>query len=157
MILQEKMNQVLNPNTVLEMRRPIRTSREKVFDAWTDPNQLKEWFAVSEGFTTPIAEVELKVGGKYRLGMKAPGDNPLLVVGGVYQEIVHPEKLVFTWRWENDDPNEPETLVTVEFFENNGVTDVMLKHELFSDVAQRDKHGEGWQGCLNKLELLLNK
>jgi uncharacterized protein YndB with AHSA1/START domain len=151
------MNQVLNPNTVLEMRRPIRASREKVFDAWTDPQQLKEWFAVSEGFATPIAEVDLKVGGRYRLGMKAPGDNPLLVVGGIYREIVRPERLVFTWRWESGDPLEPETLVTVEFLEHHGITEVILKHELFTGMPQRDKHGEGWAGCLDNLERLIDR
>jgi uncharacterized protein YndB with AHSA1/START domain len=147
----------MNPATVLEMNRAIRTSREKVFEAWTNPAQLQKWFAVSEGFTTPIAEVDLKVGGRYRLGMKAPGDNPLLVVGGVYQEIVHHERLIFTWRWESGDRDEPETLVTVEFQEHEGVTNVMLKHELFSDVAQRDKHGEGWAGCFDGLERLINR
>lgn len=150
------MNLAPNPATVLNLKRSIRTSREKVFDAWTNPDQLKKWFAVSEGFTTLIAEVDLQVGGRYRLGMKAPGDNPLLVVGGVYQEIVHPGRLVFTWQWESADPNEPETLVTVEFLEANGVTEVQLTHELFTDIAQRDKHGEGWMGCINKLENLLN-
>ena len=149
-------NPLPNPAAVLEMRRPIRTSREKLFDAWTNPAQLKKWFAVAEGFTTPIAEVDLKVGGRYRLGMKAPGDNPLLIVGGVYREIVHPARLVFTWQWESADLNEPETLVTVEFHEHEGVTDVRLKHELFTEVALRDKHGEGWAGCLNHLERLFN-
>lgn len=148
------MNAMLNPESVLEMRRQIRTTREKAFEAWTNPNQLKQWFAVAEGFTTPLAEIELKVGGRYRLGMKAAGDNPLLVVGGIYKEIVHPERLVFTWQWENGDPDEPETLVTVEFREQNGLTDIWLKHELFMDVPSRDKHGEGWMGCLNKLERL---
>lgn len=147
----------LNPNTVLEMRRTIRTSREKAFAAWTNPDQLRQWFAVAEGFTTPIAEVDLKVGGRYRLGMKPPGDNPLLIVGGVYQEIMPPERLVFTWQWESADPNEPETLVTVEFYEDAGGTEVVLKHERFTDVAQRDKHGEGWAGCLKNLERLLER
>jgi uncharacterized protein YndB with AHSA1/START domain len=147
----------VNPVTVLEMNRTIRTSREKVFEAWTNPAQLQKWFAVSEGFTTPIAEVDLKVGGRYRLGMKAPGDNPLLVVSGVYQEIVPHERLMFTWRWESGERDEPETLVTVEFQEHEGVTNVMLKHELFSDVAQRDKHGEGWAGCFDGLERLINR
>jgi len=147
---------ILNPATVLEMRRPIRTSREEVFKAWTDPTQLKQWFAVAEGFTTPIAEVDLKVGGRYRLGMKGPGDNPLLIVSGVYQEIIQPERLVFTWQWESADPHEPETLVTVEFYEHDGVTDVHLKHEMFSDATQRDKHGEGWAGCLDHLEHLFD-
>jgi len=150
-------NPTLHPATILELHRPIRTSREKVFAAWTDPAQLRKWFAVSDGFTTPIAEVDLKVGGRYRLGMKAPGENPLLIVGGVYQEIVHPERLVFTWRWESADTNEPETLVTVEFLEHDDGTHVRLKHELFTNASQRDKHGEGWMGCLDNLERLINR
>jgi uncharacterized protein YndB with AHSA1/START domain len=150
-------NSSLDPDIVLETRRTIRRSREKAFQAWTDPDQLRKWFAVAEGFTTPIAEVDLKVGGKYRLGMKAPGDSPLLIVGGVYQEILSPEKLVFTWQWETANPDEPETLVTVEFYEREGATEIVLKHERFKDVLQRDKHGEGWVGCFNQLERLLER
>ena len=140
------------PAIALAIRRTIRTTREKAFQAWTKPDQLKKWFAVAEGFTTPIAEVDLQVGGRYRLGMKAPGNHPILIVGGVYQEILSPERLVFTWRWETTDPNEPETLVTVEFFEQDNLTEIVLKHELFTDFAQRDKHGEGWTGCFEHLE-----
>ena len=147
----------LNPNIVLELHRTIRTSREKAFAAWTVPGQLRQWFAVADGYTTPLAEVDLKVGGRYRLGMKPPGDNPLLIVGGVYKEIMPPERLVFTWQWESADPNEPETLVTVEFHEGAGDTEVVLKHELFTDITQRDKHGEGWAGCLDHLERLFER
>ena len=148
---------ILNSATALEMSRRIRTTRERAFEAWTNPAQLQKWFAVSEGFTTPIAEVDLKVGGRYRLGMKAPGDHPLLIVGGVDREIIQPERLVFTWRWESADPDEPETVVTVEFHEHEGVTEVWLKHELFAEIAQRDKHGEGWAGCLDGLERLFDE
>lgn len=147
----------LNPGIILEMRRTIRASREKAFEAWTDPGQLRQWFAVAEDFTTPIAEVDLRVGGRYRLGMKAPGENPLLIVGGVYREILPPERLVFTWHWESADPNEPETLVTVEFHEAAGVTEIVLRHELFTDIPQRDKHGEGWAGCLDHVQRLLER
>ena len=147
-------NPIINPDTVLEISRLIRATPEKAFRAWTDPDQLKKWFAVSEGFTTPIAEVDLQVGGRYRLGMKAPGDNPILIVGGEYQEIKPAERIVFTWRWETPDPNEPVTLVTVEFIERENATEIKLKHELFTDVASRDKHGEGWAGCFDHLERL---
>lgn len=150
-------NSAMNPATVLEMNRAFRASRQKVFDAWTNPSQLQKWFAVSDDFTTPVAEVDLKVGGRYRFGMKAPGDNPLLIVGGVYREIIYSERLVFTWRWESGDSNEPETLVTVEFLERDGFTIVTLKHELFSDPAQRDKHGEGWAGCFDNLVRLIDR
>ena len=147
----------LTPNPILEMSRTIRASREKMFEAWTDPGQLRQWFAVAEGFTTPIAELDLRVGGRYRLGMKAPGDNPLLIVGGVYREILPPERLVFTWQWESADPNEPETLVTVEFYEEAGGTQIVLTHERFTTIPQRDKHGEGWAGCLDHLQRLLEQ
>jgi uncharacterized protein YndB with AHSA1/START domain len=147
-------NPALNAPIVLETNRTIRTTREKAYRAWTDPRQLKKWFAVSEVFTTPIAEVDLKVGGRYRLGMKAPGDNPILVVGGEYQEITPPERLVFTWRWETADPNELETLVTVEFIAGDEGTEIRLKHERFTDIASRDRHGEGWAGCFDNLERL---
>ncbi|HEX6270421.1 MAG TPA: SRPBCC family protein [Anaerolineales bacterium] len=147
-------NPTPDPATILQMRRTVPVSRERVFRAWTDPAQLKKWFAVADGFTTPIADVDLQIGGRYRLGMQPPGDAPILIVGGVYQEIVFPEKLVFTWRWESPDENEPETLVTLEFVERGGVTEVVLQHELFTSEALRDKHGDGWAGCLDHLERL---
>jgi uncharacterized protein YndB with AHSA1/START domain len=87
--------------------------------------------------------------------MQPPGDDGVLIVGGVYQQIIPPEKLVFTWRWESPNTNEPETLVTVEFYEKGNQTEIILKHELFPDILQRDKHGEGWIGCMDHLERFL--
>ena len=147
-------NRILDPANVLNLRRSIPATRDRVFRAWTDPKQLKQWFAVADGYTTPIAEVDLRVGGRYRLGMKPPGDEPLLVVGGVYREVLPSQRLVFTWRWESPNEDEPETLVTVEFIEKGSATEVVLQHELFEDAAARDKHGEGWVGCLDHLERL---
>ena len=149
-------NPNLDPATVLQLRRTIPAARPRVFRAWTDPAQLKKWFAVADGFTTPIADVDLRIGGRYRLGMKPPGNDPVLIVGGVYREIMTPEKLVFTWRWESADEDEPETLVTVNFIERGNVTEVVLHHELFASEALRDKHAEGWTGCMDHLGHLLN-
>lgn len=149
-------NLTFEPATMLQINRTYRASRERVFRAWTEAEQLKKWFAVAEGFTIPIAEVDLTIGGKYRLGMQPPGDDGVLIVSGVYRQILRPEKLVFTWRWETPDADEPETLVTVEFYERNGTTEVVLRHELFTDIDHREKHREGWMGCLNQLERLIN-
>jgi len=140
--------------TSLEIRRTYAVRRDRLFRAWTRPAELAQWFAVAPGFTVPIAEVDLRVGGRYRLGMQPPGDAPLMVVGGIYREIAAPEKLIFTWRWEGSD-DEPETLVTVEFLERAGSTEMVLKHEGFSDAAARDKHRDGWVGCFTQLEGLL--
>lgn len=147
----------VNDATVLQTRRTFPARREIVFQAWTEPQALKQWFAVAEGYTTPIAEVDLRVGGRYRLGMQAPDNDDLLVAGGAYREVTPPERLVFTWRWESAAQNEPETLVTVEFHECEGATEVVLTHSLFPGAAERDMHLGGWQGCLNRLESVIHR
>ncbi len=149
-------NPIFDPAMVLQIRRTYRASRERIFRAWTESEQLRKWFAVAEGFTIPIAEVDLIVGGKYRLGMQPPGEDGILIVGGVYRQILPPEKLVFTWRWETPNADEPETLVTVEFRERDNVTEVVLRHELFTNDDAREKHRQGWEGCLNQLERLIH-
>ena len=141
----------------LNISRTFQANREKVFQAWTTATALKQWFGPTDGFTVPSAEVDLRVGGKYRIQMKAP-DGEMHTVGGVYREVAAPEKLVFTWAWEEgggcgDSGNEQpvETLVTVEFREKGQSTEVLLTHELFPTTESRDKHDEGWSGCLNRL------
>ena len=103
--------------------------------------------------------MDLKVGGKYRLGMLEPGkDNPYTCYG-IYQKVKAPEKMVFTWTREKmpgDDADftPDETLVTVEFNDKNGATEVVLTHERFPDEHMRDEHQGGWSGCLDSLERL---
>ena len=144
----------LSAATTLQVTRVFAASRERVFRAWTRPDALKKWFRVAEGYTTPIAEVDLRVGGGYRLGMQPPdGDTPL-IVWGVYREIRPPERLVFTWRWEGDSP-QLETLVTIEFRQRGDLTEVVLTHEGFADAPARDQHAGGWQGCLDRLDSAL--
>ena len=69
---------------------------------------------------------------------------------GVYRVVEPPKKLVYTWRWESE-PDAPETLVTVEFLDRGGATDLVLTHELFPNEAAKGKHEHGWTGCLDKL------
>ena len=139
--------------TTLNLKRTFGAPREKVFQAWTDPNVLKQWFHGMDDQTTPIHEIDLKVGGEYRLGMQPPdGDTPY-VAYGTYQEVQPPEKLVYTWSWEGQDPL--NTLVTVEFRDVGDATEVELTHERFPNAEERDKHNEGWGGCLDQLGKLL--
>lgn len=143
--------------TTLQISRTFQASREKVFQAWTTAEALKKWFGPTDGFTVPSADVDLRVGGKYRIQMKAP-DGEIHTVGGIYREVTAPVKLVFTWAWEEgggcgDSGSEHpvETLVTVEFREKGQNTEVLLTHELLPNTDFRDKHDEGWSGCLNRL------
>ena len=138
----------------LDLTRTFDTPREEVFRAWTEPEALKQWFAPSDAFSTPVAEVDLRVGGNYRIGMKPPDKDDLYIVGGTYQEIQPPEKLVFTLSWEQG-VDVGETLVTVEFRDLGDSTEVVLSHERFPTEESRDKHAEGWNGCLERLEKIL--
>jgi uncharacterized protein YndB with AHSA1/START domain len=134
---------------VISLTRVYAAPRERVFKAWTDTEDLKRWWGVDAGWTTPIAEVDLRPGGSYRLGMKPPDKDEVYVVAGRFLEIEQPSRLVYTWAWEAQ-PG-PETLVTVHFHDRGGSTEVALTHERFADAASRDQHAQGWTGCLNRL------
>ena len=142
----------------LQIKRTFRAARQKIFDAWTTPENLKKWFGPSDDFTTPVAKVDLRIGGRYRIQMTAPNGEDH-TVGGTYREIQAPEKLVFTWAWEagggcggSEDEQPANTLVTVEFHEQGTETEVILTHEQLPNVESREKHQEGWSGCLARLE-----
>ena len=139
--------------------KTINAPRERVFAAWTQPELLHQWWGAHGSFPAPIAEVDLRGGGQYRLGVPAPGKDAPYVCYGVYREVDPPEKLVFTWTWEKtpgDDSDfvPAETLVTVEFIDKSGATEVVLTHEQFPDEHMRDEHEGGWVGCLDGLERL---
>ena len=137
----------------LNLRRIFKAPRKKVFRAWTDPEELKKWWG-PEGYATPSAEVDLRVGGKYRLGMRKLPDGEIFYLSGIYREVRPPERLVYTWRWEAQ-PEHGETLVTVEFREVGDSTEVVLTHERFPTETARDDHNRGWSGCLDRLAELL--
>jgi len=143
-----KTTTITHPDSTLQIKRTFKAPRDKVFKAWTDPTVLKQWFAPSDDFSVPIADIDLRVGGKYRIAMQAP-DGAQHIAIGTYREVAPSQKLVFTWTWEKSPM--PETLVTVEFNERAGSTEMVFTHELFPSVEERDHHNKGWIGCLDRL------
>ena len=135
--------------TSLRLTRLIQADPERVFDAWTDPRQLDLWSA-PEGMEVE-SEVDLRIGGRYRIRMKG-SDGTLFNAVGEYREIDRPKRLSYTWSWEEEGNDYYETLVTVEFHDREGATEVVLIHELFPDAEIAGKHTEGWTSCLNRLE-----
>ncbi|MEM9646107.1 MAG: SRPBCC domain-containing protein, partial [Planctomycetota bacterium] len=95
----------------MTIRRTIRATRDRVFDAWTRPEHLRNWWRVHPKWTTEIAEIDLRVGGKYRLGMRDPAQEGPFVCGGEFVEVTPPAKLVYTWAWESAEMDVGETLV----------------------------------------------
>src|SRR5690349_14866129 len=106
---------VSSPVLSVNIRRVFRVPPLRVFRAWTVPAELRRWFGAAQGYTTPIAEVDLRVGGRFRIGMQAPNSSEVSVATGVYEEIVPITRLVKTWRWEHDAPETPPTRLILEF------------------------------------------
>lgn len=135
--------------TTLHLTRTFAAPREKVFRAWTDPEALKKWWG-PEGYATPIAQVDLRVGGGYRLGMRKLPDGDLFYLAGTFREVRPPERLVYTWTWEGE-AEFGETLVTVEFRARGSSTEIILTHQLFPSEKARQDHEKGWSSCLDRL------
>ncbi len=134
----------------LRLRRTFAAPREKVFRAWTDPEELVKWWGPG-GFTVPICELDVRPGGAFRTCMRSP-DGDEYNLSGVYREVTPPERLVFTWVWREGALAGQETLVTVEFHDRDGATEVVLTHEGFPDAAVRGMHEQGWSSSLDCLE-----
>lgn len=80
----------------LTIRRHYNASPERVYDAWTQVEQLSQWFGPSDDYTNPFLEADVRVGGRYRIGFQKEGEE-LNVVAGEYRVVEPPSKLVFTW------------------------------------------------------------
>lgn len=143
--------------TVL-LTRTFHASREKLFQAWTDPEEMKKWFG-PEGVSTQDVEMDLRVGGAFRVVMQTP-DGDIVTHHGNFKEITAPEKLVYTWILEGEGCEAStaeigETLVTIEFKESGANTELTLKHEFFKTDKARDGHEMGWSSSFNCLEEIL--
>jgi uncharacterized protein YndB with AHSA1/START domain len=133
----------------LVITRLIDAPRALVFKAWTEPEHLARWWG-PKGFTTIRCEMDIRVGGAYRFGMRSPEGKEYWKVG-VYREIVEPERIVFTFAWEDagGDPGD-ELLTTVTFAEDGGRTRLTLRQANFSTRERRDDHLIGWTSCLER-------
>jgi uncharacterized protein YndB with AHSA1/START domain len=106
--------------------RVFDAPRELVFKAWTEPQHLARWFG-PKGWTNPVCEVDVRIGGAWRIVMRAPdgGEYPC---GGVYREIVPPERLVFTnIAMDNDGNHLIDGLTDATFADDGGKTRLTLR------------------------------
>lgn len=149
------MSAIRSTEAVLVIRKNYSASREALFKAWTDPEQIAQWFSPDEAVGVTGVEVDLREGGRYRIGMVIPEAEGVKFVGGTYERIVPNEKLVFTWRWESwNTETHQDTLVTVELNAAGNKTELVLTHERFRDENMRKEHNQGWEGCLGRLGAL---
>ena len=135
----------------IRLRKHFAAPRERVFRAWTDAEVLKRWWC-PQGWEPAGIEVDLRVGGAYRMGMCRFENGPPVYVYGSFLEVHRPERLVYTWNWQNAFEKMPETRVTVEFIESGGTTEVVLTHEDLQEIPVCLRHHAGWISALQRIE-----
>ena len=137
----------------LRIERTFQAPAERVFDAWTSEEVMRRWFYGEPDWETPVAEVDLRIGGAVRVVMRDPVTGKEAGGGGSYTEIDRPTRLAFTWAW--DDDEERETLIEIEFEEVEGATTVRFTHSNLRDVQSAREHEGGWTTCFDNLERTL--
>ena len=147
--------------TELVITRVFDAPRERVWEAWTDPEQMKKWWGPKD-FTAPTVEMDLQEGGKYLNCMRSP-DGQEFWSTGVYREIVPMEKLVVTDSFADEQgnvvpgahygmPDIPlETEITVTFEDQDGKTKMTLRHAGLPVGEHGSQAEQGWNQSLDKL------
>ena len=142
----------------IEIVRDFHAPRQLVFDAFTKPELVRRWLLGPPGWSMPVCEIDLRVGGAYRYVWRKDGV-PDMGMGGVFREIVAPSRLVATERF--DDSWYPgEALDTTVFVEEGGITKtkitVLYESKEARDTARRSGMEHGMAAGYNRLDELLS-
>jgi uncharacterized protein YndB with AHSA1/START domain len=137
----------------LEIKRVLAAAPSAVFEAFSDSGELAKWWG-PRGFSTPSLEFQPRVEESYRIEMQPPeGDTFHLI--GEFREVDPPARLAYTFVWEDPDPDDVETLVTLSFRDLGESTEVQLEQGPFKTEARRALHRDGWTDSFDKLERLI--
>lgn len=131
----------------LIVRRVIAAPPQFLFEAWTEPRHLLAWWG-PQGVRCCAAEIDLRVGGAYRIGNRLP-DGTVLWIEGQFEAIEPPKRLVYSWRVTPG--SGAVERVTVRFEPRGEDTEVVIAHERIADQTIRARHEAGWNGCLDGL------
>lgn len=143
-----------SPARELKITRVFDAPRHLVFKAWTQPEHFARWLGPKD-FITVACQMNVQLGGIYRACIRSPEGKDHWMQG-IYREIVEPERLVFTFAWEDEDSQpKHETLVTVTFAEQNNQTLMTFHQAIFESVESRDSHHSGWSECFDRLAAYL--
>lgn len=149
------------PEEVLRIERIFNASRERVFTAWTVPDQMRIWSAPAE-LRVGAGEGELRAGGRWKVEMihRETGERHIAV--GRYLEVLPPARLRFTHSWLYDgetiaDADARATTVTVDLHEEGNGTRMVFTQSGFENAASREGHGEGWKSAFDQLAALVGE
>jgi len=137
------------------MKGVLPAPRSLVFKALTEPDELAKWWGPS-GFTSPSVKVDLRVGGSYRIAMQ-PSAGDLFYLSGEFREVDPPARLAYTFRWEDPDPDDQETVVTLSLRDLGESTELVLAQGPFATKPRRALHEDGWTDAFDRLQQLMSR
>jgi uncharacterized protein YndB with AHSA1/START domain len=157
-------NEVQKPDdATLIVKRVLNATPERAFQAWTSAEHIQQWMRPEPGMVVPLASMDLRVGGKFRIQMKMP-DGEFFTAVGEFREVKAPERLVYTWDWEKDgsgaefgEVEGKPSLITVEFLKRGEQTELVLTHSRFASVESRDSHARGWSKGVESFAMFVEK
>jgi len=131
-------------DSTLVIEKVINASREDVFEAFTNPQIMNQWF-YPDDYVSVEVECDLQIGGTFKLDT-IDSTGRIFTIVGEYTEIVVPEKLVFTWSNELVE----HSVVTVEFKDLDSRTQIVLSHEFLPEGMVKGIHDIGWNETLER-------
>ncbi|WP_225772421.1 SRPBCC domain-containing protein [Inquilinus sp. Marseille-Q2685] len=140
-----------SPETELVITRVFDAPRSLVFKAWTEPEHLARWLGPKD-FGASAVRIDLRPGGAWSAVITSP-EGKSYGMAGVYREIAPPERLVFTFAWDEEEAE--RMLIALTFRERDGRTEMTFRQTGFRSVESRDSHRDGWSECFDKLPAAL--
>lgn len=133
----------------LSITRTFDAPRELVFRLWTDPVHVRRWWG-PPSHPAAVFEMDLRPGGAWRGCLHGVADGRRLWQGGIVREVKPPERLVFTFAWDEEGERGQETVVTIDFTEHDGKTLLHFHQTPFQSANERDGHRGGWNGSFDR-------
>lgn len=127
---------------------------DSVWRALTEPGELAKWWG-PRGFTTPSIELDLRVGGLYRIAMQPP-EGELFHLSGEFRDLDPPARLAYTFVWEPPNPDDQETVAALSLADMGDSTELALEQGPFATEERLALHHGGWSDSFEKLKALLS-
>ncbi|MFL6688581.1 MAG: SRPBCC family protein [Alphaproteobacteria bacterium] len=136
---------------VLVIEREFDARRALVWKTFTDPKHMVAWMGPRD-HPSVLHEADVRPGGKWRGRLRAVDGSRDLGQGGEYREVREPDRLAFTFYWDQEDGSRgPETLVEIDFTERGGKTLMTFRQGVFNTSPNRDGHIRGWNSTFDRL------